>query len=48
MELLLLIPVGIVAILGIALMGLLMEIFVYGGMIVLAVAFVVEILKFLF
>ena len=48
MELLLLVPVGIVAILGIALMGLLMEIFVYGGMIVLAVAFVVEILKFLF
>ena len=48
MELLLLIPVGIVAILGIALMSRLMEIFVYGGMIVLAVAFVVEILKFLF
>ena len=45
MELLLMIPVGVAVLVGLALMSVFFELFVYGGMILLAIAFVVELVK---
>ena len=44
MELLLMIPV-VVVLVGLALMSVFFELFVYGGMILLAITFVVELVK---